>query len=175
MTQIVVGAGGQLSDDALGDAARNLSAVLTAGAHAGRHAMHDVGVEVTNEVRRLVSQPGTGRVYSRRGVAHRASSPGEPPAVDTGRLRSSYGWRVAGGLGGWFVEVGTNVRYAPMLEFGTSRMAARPHLRPAIERTTVRIGGIIAARIAREQAQAARQVRTLGGQFLPSTRLPRLM
>lgn len=31
------------------------------------------------------------------------------------------------------VLIGTNVEYAPFVEFGTSRMAARPYLRPAFD------------------------------------------
>ena len=32
------------------------------------------------------------------------------------------------------VVVGTRVQYAPWLEFGTSRMAARPFMRPIVEK-----------------------------------------
>lgn len=52
-------------------------------------------------------------------------------AVDTGRLRSSY--RAIFRPDGLGAEVGTNVEYAPFIEFGTSRMAARPSLFPAAE------------------------------------------
>lgn len=53
-------------------------------------------------------------------------------AVDTGRLRSSINWRLARDSRGLAAIIGTNVEYAPYLEFGTSRMAARPFLRPAL-------------------------------------------
>ncbi|MFB9994078.1 HK97-gp10 family putative phage morphogenesis protein [Deinococcus oregonensis] len=51
--------------------------------------------------------------------------------VDTGRLRQSIGlqrrspdvWRV-----------GTNVNYAPFVEFGTRHQAAQPFMRPAFEK-----------------------------------------
>jgi HK97 gp10 family phage protein len=62
------------------------------------------------------------------------SSPGEAPAVDTGRLRASITHRVEMDSGEAVAYVGTNVKYAPYLEFGTSRMAARPFMVPAIER-----------------------------------------
>lgn len=49
--------------------------------------------------------------------------------VDTGRLRSSINPFVdADGLGG---GVGTNVHYAPHVEYGTIKMDAQPYLRPA--------------------------------------------
>ena len=57
-----------------------------------------------------------------------SSSPGEPPHVRTGRLRNSIAYEVDK----LTARVGTNVKYAPYLEFGTSRIAARPYLRPGL-------------------------------------------
>lgn len=62
------------------------------------------------------------------------SAPGEAPAVDTGRLRASITHRVEKESGEVVGYVGTNVEYAPWLEFGTTRMKARPFMMPAIER-----------------------------------------
>jgi HK97 gp10 family phage protein len=55
-------------------------------------------------------------------------------AVDTGNLRRSLhvGDQQASGTDA-SVKVGTDVEYAPYVEFGTSRMAAQPYLRPALE------------------------------------------
>ena len=50
-------------------------------------------------------------------------------AVDTGRLRNS----VTNQYDDSTVYVGTNVEYAPYIEFGTYRMEARPYLAPALE------------------------------------------
>lgn len=47
--------------------------------------------------------------------------------VDTGRLQNSITHEVEGDA----VFIGTNVEYAPYVELGTSRMAARPFLAPA--------------------------------------------
>lgn len=52
----------------------------------------------------------------------------EKKAVDTGRLRNSVTHTHDKNT----VYVGTNVEYAPYIEFGTSKMAARPYLEPAI-------------------------------------------
>ncbi len=49
--------------------------------------------------------------------------------VDTGRLRDS----LATAVGSNEVIVGTNVEYAPYVEYGTSRSVAQPFLRPAID------------------------------------------
>lgn len=62
------------------------------------------------------------------------SAPGEAPAVDTGRLRASITHRIEHDGGESVAYVGTNVEYAPHLEFGTKRMAPRPFMVPAIER-----------------------------------------
>lgn len=119
-----------MADDIGAEFARNLRAALAAGKGGGRDALNIIGLEGVNKVRALLSIPGSGRVYRRRGVTHVASAPGQPPAVDTGRLRSSYTYAVGSEAGQDFVAIGTSVDYAPPLEMGTRRMAPRPHLRP---------------------------------------------
>lgn len=52
--------------------------------------------------------------------------------VDTGRLRSSIQHVPGRDARGVYVDVGTNVEYAPHVEFGTQRQAAQPYLRPAL-------------------------------------------
>ena len=49
--------------------------------------------------------------------------------VDTGRSKSSITHKVEGLSG----EVGTNVHYAPYVEFGTRKMKAQPYLKPGGE------------------------------------------
>lgn len=51
--------------------------------------------------------------------------------VLTGNLRRSI--TVEDGPGPREVNIGTDVEYAPFQEFGTSRMGARPYLRPAFD------------------------------------------
>ena len=52
-------------------------------------------------------------------------------AVDTGRLRSSMTHEVTDS--GTAVIVGTSTEYATYVEAGTSKMPARPYLRPAVQ------------------------------------------
>lgn len=52
--------------------------------------------------------------------------------VDTGRLRNSIAHEIEGD--GLEATVGTNVEYAPFVEFGTRRGRAQPYLLPALER-----------------------------------------
>jgi len=63
--------------------------------------------------------------------------------VRTGRLRASiHTGKIREGV----CYVGTNVHYAPYVEFGTRKMAAKPYLRPAAKRVVnlVKIKGISA-------------------------------
>ena len=60
--------------------------------------------------------------------------------VDTGRLRNSITHQQESEN----VEViGTNVEYAPYVELGTSKMSARPFLRPAAEGHAAEYSAII--------------------------------
>ena len=60
--------------------------------------------------------------------------------VDTGRLRASITF-VMGTLDGLPVaEIGSNVEYAPFVEFGTRFMAAQPYLIPALLRVAESFG-----------------------------------
>lgn len=52
--------------------------------------------------------------------------------VDTGRLRSSVTHELDRDGQGIVGVVGTDVDYAPYVEFGTSRASAQPFLRPAL-------------------------------------------
>lgn len=89
--------------------------------------------EVRNEIIDELSEPGTGRTYKRGSRTHTASSPGNAPAVDTGRLRQSISIDDSQ-LSSLKIRVGTNVEYGPPLEYGSRNIAPRPFIRPAFER-----------------------------------------
>lgn len=78
------------------------------------------GIRVEAAAKRNASQPPP-------------SVPGHGPAVRTGRLRGSITWRPGLDAISPYVDVGSAVVYAPYVELGTSRMQARPFLRPALE------------------------------------------
>lgn len=63
------------------------------------------------------------------GKGHVPSRPGEPPMADTHVLDRSIETNQVGPLK---VEVSANAPYAAALEFGTSKMAERPYMRPAV-------------------------------------------
>ena len=105
-------------------------------------------------IRGMLSKPGLGRIYKvakgkkngrnkRSRGYHRASLPGQPPAINTNRLRSSWGVETVGTTKEGFAFVyedgravvlkfGSNVPYASMLEFGTRRMKPRPYIKPTL-------------------------------------------
>lgn len=128
---------------------------------------------MSRDLRTRLSKAGTGRVYRvAKGKArgrnlraqgfHRASAPGNPPAVDTGRLRQS--WAIGGDADAKFrnraplgkkatkstqelavltstvtprsvgMTYGSNLKYARALEYGIRQrgLSARPYVRPSI-------------------------------------------
>ena len=70
------------------------------------------------------------------GANHIPSAPGQPPNADTHFLDSSIETRIGGpGL----VVVESLAPYSAALEYGTSKMAARPSARPAVERNRKKV------------------------------------
>lgn len=63
------------------------------------------------------------------GAGHIPSKPGEPPNADTRLLDTSIHTVV---VGPGRVNVESNAPYSAALEFGTSKMAERPFMRPAV-------------------------------------------
>lgn len=65
------------------------------------------------------------------GKGHVASSPGEAPNADTRQLDGEIETTFAGPD---VVHVTSNAPYSAALEFGTSKIAERPFMRPAMEK-----------------------------------------
>jgi HK97 gp10 family phage protein len=65
------------------------------------------------------------------GRGHIPSLPGDPPNEDTGVLRTHIETTQPAPLK---VEVSSNAPYSAALEFGSSKMAERPYMRPATAR-----------------------------------------
>lgn len=79
------------------------------------------------------------------GKGHIPSNPGEPPNADTRLLDSSIETVLVDGPEGGKVNVESNAPYAAHLEFGTSKMAERPYMRPAAERQRKKASELVAA------------------------------
>lgn len=140
-----------------------------------RDGLVETQIVLARIVRGMLSKPGTGRIYRiakgkpngrnlRAKGLHRASAPGQPPAVNTNRLRASWSVNSAGKLGltrisalaseeGFILtrvrsnslgfEFGSNVPYAKHLEFGTSRVRRRPYLKPSMRAVEPRVLPIV--------------------------------
>lgn len=157
-------------------AAHNLAVVIRAAGLGSASGLTRVGIGLVNDVKREVSQKGSGRIYrigrtphagdkraGRRVRTHQASAPGEPPAVDTGRYRASWRWFLQRTLGAAVLFVGSSSPIGGWLEFGTRRMAARPHLRPVVRRFESRIPRIVRDEVTHHQRAAASSLgRALG-------------
>lgn len=66
---------------------------------------------------------------------HRASAPGRPPAIYSGLLRKSIQFDPSTlNQRNPRLRVGTNLNYAPGLEYGTSHVARRPYMRVTARR-----------------------------------------
>ena len=76
------------------------------------------------------SHLSAGEVYTRGTVKHVASKPGSPPNQDRGTLTRNIRVTMNDDL---TADVSSNAPYSAALEFGTSNMAARPFMTPAVE------------------------------------------
>lgn len=102
-----------------------------------RDLIREVAFAIEAQLKLLMTGPKSGRQYVRRGRVHTASAPGEPPAVDTGDLIGSIDTSFPSPTE---AVISIPVEYAEALEFGTSRMAARPFVRPAVDGVLRRFG-----------------------------------
>ena len=91
--------------------------------------MHTTGKEIERVAKNSMRDGGT---------PHVASRPGEPPRIDTKNLHESIKTETEKDRNSVETRIGTNVDYGLYLELGTSKMAARPWLRPAFNGVTKR-------------------------------------
>ena len=84
--------------------------------------------------------------------AHHPSMPGNPPAPDTGNLRNSIRYEIHAEPRSPYGVVGSTQKdpdYAVYTEYGTTKMAPRPWLRPAMEKNNDWIRTSIGKAVAR--------------------------
>ena len=89
------------------------------------------GQEIRTQAIKLIqSGPKSGRVYKKYNPArtHTASAPGQAPATDTGNLVRNI--KVVQ-KDKDIIEVRSEAKYSKDLEYGTSKMKARPFMFPA--------------------------------------------
>ena len=108
-------------DSFLKDADKEVASALLSG-----------GKLIEGEAKKRIQETSTGEVVTRyrqggKSYQHTTSKEGDAPNTDTGALARSVTTEVEPDG----VYVGTNMEYAPHLEFGTMSMGARPFLNPA--------------------------------------------
>ena len=145
-------------------ASHNFSAadIMDANIRGIERGLKIVMVELQTELREKLSQMGTGAGYfggaKKLGFYRTRSAPGEPPAVDTGTLRNSVQSKpqyVAGTgmtsivLAGLVAGVNKDARIPRWLEYGTSRMKARPFIAPSLEVIRPSVAGTISDQMQR--------------------------
>jgi HK97 gp10 family phage protein len=119
----------------------NFKEVLNALDETAKKRMSEAVISVQKETIQNLRGEGKGWIYfvPHTKTTYRASAPGDFPASATGILRKS----IKQGLEGDGISlqgfVGTDVKYGPMLEFGTKHMAPRPWLRRTFEEMEGRI------------------------------------
>lgn len=116
------------------------------------------GIVVQNHAKELVSIEGAGGSRAKRNAAgqfikgsgsaklrygENPSSPGDPPHKQTGRLIGS----IASEVSDFVCRVGTNLPYGRFLELSTTKMAARPWLRRALNERLDAIRRLLTARM----------------------------
>lgn len=102
----------------------------------------------------ILSQPGQGEVYDtyfftdaagkvrpgrKRAKPHRASAPGDAPAVDSGDLRRNRSIEITNTGNGAIGELSVDMEYAEALELGTEKIEPRPFMSRLIAKYTDRI------------------------------------
>ncbi len=96
-------------------------------------------------IRSIQSGAKSGKTYKRYNPTrtHKASAPGEAPASDTGFLVSNIRVKDEKDV----VQVRSEASYSKFLEYGTSKMLARPFLFPAMEKSKPKIAEVILQKI----------------------------
>lgn len=106
-----------------------VEAIITKGANDVRN----------TAVKSINTQSGGGVTYQKYNPdrVHTASAPNTPPNTDTGYLVSNIHVVIDGDKLGASVE--SRADYSEALEFGTSKMAPRPFMQPALEENRPKI------------------------------------
>ena len=119
--------------------------VIRAMEQAASKKMAEATQAVRTETLNTLSGSRSGRTYYVPGThkEYTASSPGQPPAQATGRLRQSVKTSIEGHGLNIIGKVGTDLDYGKCLEYGTKNMAARPWLRISFEKAESTVKGIL--------------------------------
>ena len=90
-----------------------------------------VATEMVSDIKQIMmDSPASGITYTRRGIQHTASAPGEAPRPDSGELMGSITHRATATLE---QTIHDQVEHGKYQELGTEHIEARPFMRPVFE------------------------------------------
>ena len=115
----------------MADIFKNIEALKSKAEAETARAVRATAQAIRNDaITAVKSHLSAGKVYTRGTVKHVASKPGSPPNQDRGTLTRNIRVTMNDDL---TADVSSNAPYSAALEFGTSNMAARPFMTPAVE------------------------------------------
>lgn len=115
--------------------------------------------DIQNSMARTARNTNVSYYTNNKKKAHHPSLPGNPPAPDTGNLRNSIRYEMHDENRSVYGIVGSTQKdpdYAVYTEYGTTKMAPRPWLRPAMEKNNDWIRKSIGMAVARGLEGASR-------------------
>lgn len=113
---------------------KRIFSMVLAGVYQMREAAKDLSVIGFNEVKRLISKPGSYKPYYKKGRLRMSSQPGQPPAAEVGEeLEPSIYQEVTSrpNQNPAIAEFGSKAPFARELEYGKPGQPARPFILPA--------------------------------------------
>lgn len=113
-----------------------LRRIAAQSAQAVTRGLYLAGQEIELEAERSITEG------SISGKGHVVSAPGQPPNADTRDLDSKIETVVVSGPVPT-VHVEANSKHAVPLEYGTSKMAERPFMRPAVAKKRARVTELV--------------------------------
>jgi hypothetical protein len=112
-------------------ARRRLRAIQTGAERGAHHVVDWARQRIEDSAEQSLLEPKSGVKYAR--MPNRSSAPGEAPANQFGPLMKGINSKMLSALRG---SASSTAPYAGYLEGGTSKMAARSHMVPALDKTT---------------------------------------
>lgn len=134
--------------DAFQNIDKRLLSMVLAGIYQMREAAKDLSVIGFNETKQLIGKKGNYKKYYKNGKERMSSNPGSPPAAERGEdLEPSIYHKVVSrpNQNPAVAEFGSNAPFAAQIEFGTTKLPARPFLLPARQKVA-RVANSNAAR-----------------------------
>lgn len=137
--------------------------IILAGIYQMREAAKDLSVIGFNEMKKSIAHKGSYKPYRKNGKDRMSSQPGQPPAAEMGEdLEPSIYQEVISksNQNPAIAEFGSTAPFARTLEFGNTKIAARPFALPARQK----VASVARSSVSRHlQIAYARKTKALQG------------